>query len=42
VEFLVSKGADIIADDNYAFCKASENGHLEVVEFLESKGASLL
>ena len=41
VEFLVSKGADIHAHNDYALKWASENGHLSVVKFLVSKGANI-
>ena len=34
VKFLVSKGADIHANNDYALIYASQNGHLHVVEFL--------
>jgi hypothetical protein len=39
VKYLVSQGADISADDNYAAKFASRYGHLEVVEYLVSQGA---
>jgi len=35
VEFLVGKGANIHADNDYALRWASRNDHLEVVKFLE-------
>jgi ankyrin repeat protein len=41
VKFLVSIGADVSADDNYAVKWASENGHLKVVKYLVSLGADI-
>ena len=41
VKFLVEKGANVHADDNYALGWASENGHLDVVKFLVEKGADV-
>lgn len=41
VKFLVSNGADIIADDNEALRIAAKNGHLEVVKYLVLVGESL-
>jgi ankyrin repeat protein len=41
VKYLVSQGADITADDNYAVRWASFYGHLEVVKYLVSQGAKL-
>ena len=42
VKFLISSGYNINIEDNYyktPLMYASENGHLEVAEFLKSKGA---
>jgi hypothetical protein len=36
VKYLVSVGADIHADDDAAVRLTSENGHLEVVEYIKS------
>ena len=37
VKFLVEKGADVHADDDWALCWSASNGHLEVVKYLKSK-----
>ncbi|WP_304332129.1 ankyrin repeat domain-containing protein [Brachyspira innocens] len=42
VKYLISSGYDINTEDDYyktPLMYASENGHLEVAEFLKSKGA---
>ena len=39
--YLVSQGADVTADDNYAVQVASMNGHLEVIKYLVSQGADV-
>ena len=41
VVFLVEKGADVTAQDNYAVRMAARNGHLHVVEYLVEKGADV-
>jgi len=41
IEKLISKGADVHADDNAALKWASKNGHLKVVKFLISKGVDV-
>ena len=41
VKYLVSQGADIRADDDFAVRWASENGYLEVVKYLVSQGADI-
>ena len=41
VQYLVSLGADIRADNDYAVQEASRNGHLDVVKYLVSLGAEL-
>ena len=41
VKFLVFKGANIHAIDDYAVYWASRNGHLSVVRFLTSEGANI-
>ena len=41
MKYLVSKGADITAHDNYAIRAASDYGHLNVVKYLVSKGADI-
>ena len=41
VEYLVSKGADIHAGDDWALQMASYNGNLPMVEYLVSKGADI-
>jgi FOG: Ankyrin repeat len=38
---LVEKGANIHVDDDCALCWASENGHLEVVQYLIEMGANI-
>ena len=42
VKFLLDRGADVNADNNYAVRRASANGHLEVVKFLLENGAVML
>ena len=41
VKYLVSQGADVRANDDYAVQWASENGHLETVKYLVSLGANV-
>ena len=41
IKYLVEKGADVYADNNYAVRMASQNGHLEVVKYLVEKGAQI-
>src|SRR5581483_5095738 len=41
VQYLVSLGADIHADNNWALRAASENGHRSIVEYLVSLGANI-
>ena len=41
VQYLVSLGANIHADNEFAVLRASANGHLEVVKYLVSLGAIL-
>jgi ankyrin repeat protein len=38
VKYLVSKGCDPRANNDYAIQWATENGHLNVVKYLVSKG----
>ena len=40
-KFLIKHGADIHANDDYALCYASANGHFEVVKFLVKLGANI-
>ena len=40
-KWMLSKGVNVTADDNWAVRRASRNGHLSVVKFLVSKGATL-
>ena len=40
-KWLVDKGLDVTDDNNYAIRRASLNGNLGVVEYLESQGARL-
>ncbi|AAV50298.1 putative ankyrin repeat protein [Acanthamoeba castellanii mimivirus] len=40
-KYMVSKGVDIRAEDDYAVKWASKNGHLKVVEYLVSLGADI-
>ena len=41
VKYLVEKGADIHAANDYALRYASFNGHLDVVKYLVEKGANI-
>ena len=41
VKYLVSLGADIRVDDNYAIKCASAKGYLDLVKFLVSVGADI-
>ena len=41
IKYLVSQGADIKYNDDYAIRCASANGHLEVVKYLVSLGANI-
>jgi ankyrin repeat protein len=41
VKFLVEKGANVQADDNYTLIYAFYNGNLEVIKFLVEKGANI-
>ena len=41
VKFLLEKGANIHAQDDYALRSATENHHLEIVKFLLEKGANI-
>ncbi len=41
VKFLVDKGADVQAYDNYAICLAAQNGHLDMAKFLVDRGADV-
>ena len=41
IKYLVSQGADIKDDNNYAIKWASKNGHLDVVKYLVSIGADI-
>jgi len=41
VKYLVSQGADVRAQNDKAVRMASQDGHLEVVEYLISQGAVL-
>ena len=40
-KWMVSKGVDVTADDNWAVRWAIENGHLDAVKFMVSKGADV-
>ncbi len=39
VKYLVSQGADIHADKDWALGLAAENGHLAIVKYLKLQGA---
>ena len=41
LEYLVSQGANVKADNNWTLRYASENGHLEVVKYLVSQEADI-
>ena len=41
VMYLVSQGANVTDDNNYAVQVASMNGHLEVIKYLVSQGADV-
>ena len=41
VKLFIGLGADIHADNDYAFCFASENGHTEIVKLLLDWGADI-
>ena len=41
VKYLVNKGANIHAGDDYAVRVASRRGHLEIVKYLIKKGADI-
>ena len=41
IEFLLSRGANIHAQDDRALINAAEEGHLQVVEFLVNHGADV-
>ena len=41
IKYLISQGANIRADDDWAVVWASYNGHLETVKYLVSQGAKL-
>ena len=41
VKFLVDKGANVSADNDYALRWSANGGHLEVVKFLVSQGADI-
>jgi ankyrin repeat protein len=41
VKYLVEQGGDIHAREDYPLRWASENGHLEVVEYLKEQGGKI-
>ncbi len=41
VKFVVDKGADVQAYNNYAICLAAQNGHLDMAKFLVDRGADV-
>ena len=41
IKWMIENGADVHANDDLALCRASTNGHLEVVEFLVKDEYSL-
>ncbi len=35
VKYLVSRGANIHAEEDWALCQAANNGHLDIVKYLK-------